>query len=240
MHCHHHHHHRARPLRRVVFGFFIILIGVLALLDNLKLFDARALLQFWPIVLVVAGVGKIIRARYPAGYLFGAILISIGTVLGLQNAGLIHFELRLWWPVLLIAGGMVVIVKGLFRRDAPRRNGMEGNTMVEHGSYVNARAVLSGIILKSDSQEFQGGEVSAVMGGVELDLRQASMQEQARLELFTFWGGISIKVPQDWSVVMNGVPVLGGIEDRSVPPMNPAKRLLISGYAIMGGIEIKN
>ena len=34
--------------------------------------------------------------------------------------------------------------------------------------------------------------------------------------------------------------LLGGIEDKTVPPANPAKRLVIEGYAIMGGVEVKN
>jgi hypothetical protein len=54
------------------------------------------------------------------------------------------------------------------------------------------------------------------------------------------WGGIVLRVPPDWSVVVTGMPILGGIEDKSVPPMAQSKRLVIDGYVIMGGIEIKN
>ena len=76
--------------------------------------------------------------------------------------------------------------------------------------------------------------------GGELDLRQASMQTEATIHVFAMWGGIQIKVPTDWSVVTNGIPLLGGIEDKSVPTTTSTKRLIIEGYAIMGGVEIKN
>ena len=53
------------------------------------------------------------------------------------------------------------------------------------------------------SSNFAGGEITAVMGGVELDLRNASIQTDAVLNVFAFWGGISLKIPSDWSVVNN-------------------------------------
>ena len=68
----------------------------------------------------------------------------------------------------------------------------------------------------------------------------AQLQQDATLNVFTMWGGISIRVPQDWTVMSQGVPLLGGIDDKTVPPAMPGKRLVIQGYAIMGGVEIKN
>jgi len=53
-------------------------------------------------------------------------------------------------------------------------------------------------------------------------------------------GGVEIRVPREWSVVVNGSPVLGGIEDKTIPPMMPGKRLVIDGSVIMGGVEITN
>jgi len=59
--------------------------------------------------------------------------------------------------------------------------------------------------------------------------------------VFAIWGGIDIKVPQDWTVVVEGTPFLGGFEDRTVQhPGNPSKRLVIRGIVIMGGADIKN
>jgi predicted membrane protein len=99
---------------------------------------------------------------------------------------------------------------------------------------------MSGIVLKNDSQEFTGGDISAVMGAVEIDLRQAAIATEAVLHLSIIMGGVEIKVPRDWSISVNGSPMLGGIEDKTVPPMTPGKRLLIEGSVIMGGVEISN
>jgi hypothetical protein len=112
----------------------------------------------------------------------------------------------------------------------------------DSNSTISAFVLLGGLKRTNDSQDFRGGEATAIMGGCEIDLRQASIKEgDAVLDLFAFWGGIEVRIPEDWSVVLEGIPVLGGYEDNSHPPKGDArKRLIIKGYAVMGGVEIKN
>jgi len=81
------------------------------------------------------------------------------------------------------------------------------------------------------------------MGGCEIDLRQASIAPgtEAIIDVFAFWGGIDIKVPEDWVVITKAVPIMGGIEDKSrVPQPLSTKRLIIRGIVVMGGIVVKN
>ena len=82
----------------------------------------------------------------------------------------------------------------------------------------------------------------AIMGGCEIDLRQAAIAaDEASIDTFAMWGGIKIKVPQTWNVILQGFPFLGGFDDKTVKPSDPsAKRLVIRGTAIMGGVEITN
>ena len=118
--------------------------------------------------------------------------------------------------------------------------GLSSGSRQSNDAVLQATGVLGGGVIKNDSQKFQGGEVDVFMGGVEVDLRQASMDNEAVLNVFAMWGGITIKVPLDWSVQVNAMALLGGIDDKSVPPMNSTKRLRIEGQAIMGGVEIRN
>jgi predicted membrane protein len=101
---------------------------------------------------------------------------------------------------------------------------------------------MSGVRRTLTSQDFKGGQLTAIMGGCEVDLRHASISGgTAVLDLFAFWGGIDIKVPQDWRVVVEGTPFLGGFEDKTLQqPGDASKRLVIRGTVIMGGAEITN
>jgi predicted membrane protein len=87
---------------------------------------------------------------------------------------------------------------------------------------------------------FRGGEITAVMGGCALDLRNSSIQDEAVVTVFAFWGGVTLKVPPDWTVVLNGTPIMGGFEEKTIAPPDNSKRLIIRGYAIMGGVEVRN
>jgi len=224
---------------RILLGIVIAVFGVLLLLGNLDIIETRHILRYWPVVFIAFGVMKIRQTRDTAGYVIGAGLIAAGALMTLNAAGVISFRMRDWWPVFMIFGGIYVVAESMNRRkdgDASWMKAIDGG----RDSVVSNTAFMSGGVVRCDSQDFRGGELTAVMGGLELDLRQATIQKEAVLNVFALWGGIEIRVPQDWSVVTNGVPILGGIEDKTIPPMQPAKRLVIDGYAIMGGVEIKN
>jgi hypothetical protein len=60
---------------------------------------------------------------------------------------------------------------------------------------VKALAMLGGVKWASDAPDFQGGEITAVMGGAHLDLRRATLRNRAVLDTFAMWGGIELVVP---------------------------------------------
>ena len=233
-----------RQRSRIVFALFIIVVGLFALLDNLHVFDSRRVQPFWPLVFVAMGALKLSTGRCARQFLFGAVLLVIGAGMTLNNLGLIHFRMQDLWPVVLILFGVNVLTRGSRRgtdgQPLPRPRAGERDERFEHGASIDASAMMSGIVLKNDSQEFAGGEINAVMGSVEIDLRQAAIATEAVLHLSVIMGGVEIRVPREWSVSVNGSPMLGGIEDKTVPPMTPGKRLIIEGSVIMGGVEITN
>ena len=106
---------------------------------------------------------------------------------------------------------------------------------------VSGLAILGGVKRGNNSRAFKGGDLTAIMGGCEIDLRQAAIDGEASIDLFAMWGGIEIRVPEDWTVISRVVPLLGGVEDKTRPPQGAtAHRLVLRGFAIMGGIEVKN
>ena len=51
------------------------------------------------------------------------------------------------------------------------------------------------------------------MGGCEIDLRHASIDGEAVIDIFALWGGVELRVPPDWTVVSRVTPILGGVDD---------------------------
>lgn len=228
-----------RDTTRMVLGAFVVLIGVFALADNLLQINTRQVLQFWPVVFMLIGAVKLSQTRRASGYVVGAVFLSLGVLLTLNNLELISFRMRDWWPLLVIGAGVAMIAKQPLRR---RMENLQQNAHASgvEGAELSATAVMSGNNLSVVSQDFRQGEVTAVMGGIEIDFRQASMQSEATLRVLAVMGGIEVKVPPDWRVECRATAFLGGVEDKTVPPAQATKRLVIEGFVMMGGVEVRN
>jgi hypothetical protein len=104
-------------------------------------------------------------------------------------------------------------------------------------------AMMSGV-RRQVTGAFAGAEATAIMGGVELDLRYSAMDaDEVIIDTFALWGGIEIWVPPSWEIVSQGLPLMGAFEDKTHVVTHAGSRqprLIVRGVAIMGGVEIKN
>jgi hypothetical protein len=233
------------PASQMAVGLFVIAIGLIFLLDNIGLLDLDFTLHLWPTALIFFGVLKILQTRTVSGSLVGAGLILFGGVTFLHEIGVITLGWRALWPLLLIIAGLSVVFKsdkggGLIRgRSLPE----DGTAAFDKGSddaQLNITAIMGGFERRVTTPDFRGGEVTAIFGGCELDMRQSSINGVAVLNVFALFGGITIKVPADWTVELEGTPIMGGFEEKTIAPATPSKRLIVRGYAIMGGMEVRN
>lgn len=106
---------------------------------------------------------------------------------------------------------------------------------------MSVMAIMGGVTRGNNSRAFRGADVLAFMGGCELDLRKAAINGEAVIDVFAMWGGIEIRVPEDWTVVSHIVPLMAGVDDKTRPPQTAtAHRLTLRGFILMAGVEVKN
>ncbi len=99
-------------------------------------------------------------------------------------------------------------------------------------------AVLSGV--RKTGRWFLGPvhRAFALMGGGTLDLREAQFTaEVTEIRVGALMGGFEIIVPPDLPVRVQGFALMGGLVDKTTA--SEAPRVLIRGWAVMGGIEVK-
>ena len=218
---------------QLLMGMIIIAVGMLFTLDNLGLIDAHRYVRFWPSALILAGLAKIWQCRAGGGAFAGFLFVIAGAWLLLDSFRIVTINIVDLWPLLLVFFGASLVLRGVRGRGA--RPSTDGH------STISALAVLGGVHRGSNSRAFRGGDLTAVMGGCDIDLRQAGIDGDAMIDVFALWGGIELKVPEDWTIASRVVPILGGFEDKTRPQRGAVThRLLIRGFAIMGGIEVKN
>ncbi|HTY59403.1 MAG TPA: DUF5668 domain-containing protein [Bacteroidota bacterium] len=223
---------------QAIIGAAAVLAGLFLLLDNFDVLDARMYLRFWPLVLVVFGLVRVMNSPHGGGRFVGGVIALAGVILIIRELGFTYIGLHELWPLVLILLGGSMLIGRTPRGEVTGDPG----PVADSRSMINALAVLGGVQQSNSSQEFRGGEASAIMGGCEIDLRQASIGgDEAVINTFAMWGGIKIKVPPGWNVVVQGIPFMGGFEDKTVKPTDTtAKRLVVKGTAIMGGVELTN
>ncbi len=60
------------------------------------------------------------------------------------------------------------------------------------------------------------------------------------MDVFVVMGGVQIRVPPDWVVSNQIVAVMGGVEDKSTGTRDTRNRLVLRGFVMMGGVEVKS
>jgi hypothetical protein len=223
----------SRPRGRAALGMALVALGVLWTLGNLGLLPDTALVRAWPLLAIAAGAFKVRQPPRDGQRAMGVALVGLGVFFQVQQ--LLSWRLAQSWPLLLVMAGGFLLWRAFDRRGAAPATD-EAPALAELAFIGGARRALH-------TPAFQGGYVTVVLGGSEVDLRGAAMASSpAVVDVFALWGGIDIKVPPGWLVDAKGVPLIGGFEDKTQAPLDPAAapRLVVRGYALMGAVEIHN
>ena len=223
---------------RLLFGLVLLTLGVLFTLDNLNLMESEHIIQWWPAILLVVGLCKLLGIGTSRHLVWGTMFTVFGGLMLGDALGQWDFEFWNFWPLLLIFVGGSLLLRGLSRKPP----GEGAGPHIDAGNDLRSFAFMSGVTRKITATEFRGGELSAVMGGVELDLRNARLGPTgvAMVEVFVWWGGIDIQVPEGWTVANEGLAIMGAVEDSTKVPGDGKQVLVIRGLVVMGGVEIKN
>lgn len=220
---------------RLVVGLVVIALGVVFLLDQLHLAEARRLLRFAPAVPLVLGLMLLTGIGYRRHLAGGVLLTFFSGWFLLRALGVLTVDPWTLWPVVLVVLGGWLVVAAI--------RGPASTASLEQGaSTLQAFALWSGSGRKVVSEDFRGGEVTAIMGGHEIDLRPAKMASgTAVIDLFVWWGGVELRVPPDWKVTNEALALLGGVDDKTKMPEGEVRgHLVLKGPIIMGGVEVKN
>lgn len=105
-------------------------------------------------------------------------------------------------------------------------------------TYVN---FMNGTSFSLENEEIEDISIYACMGGVDLDLRKADLEDVTRINIHNLMSGVVIKVPPMVNVRMeNSFTIMGGFANM-VPKYNDdtLKTIVIRSSALMGGVCIK-
>jgi len=232
-----------QQIKKYLFGIIIIAAGFILLLSNTGFlpYEIRHIFFSWQMLLIVIGLVSFFssESRTP-----GTILILIGGIFILPRIFDLQFNVwHIFWPVLLIAIGLLMLFKRSPRSFLEWRFQHKNTSNLDDG-FIHEENIFSGGKQRVMQQVFRGGHINCVFGGSEVDLTQATLAEGvSELEVNTIFGGVTLIVPCDWRIQLKMTSIMGGFSDkRSYLKENPdtSRILIIKGSTIFGGGEIKS
>ncbi len=217
----------------LVLGICVILFGLALTLDQLNIPHASFLVKLWPLILIALGATKLRQCEGFSGG--GLILVLVGAYLLVSNFSPDGIADSLW-PLILVGVGVYLVMKSVRRN--PARHPMDGE------AFVDSTAIFSGSRRQPQGgQPFKGGNLTAIFGGLELDLRAAEPSpEPMTLDVFVLFGGGEIRVPSGWAVDIRTTSIFGGVSNKvyDAPPPVGAPRLILTGSVFFGGFEVRH
>lgn len=117
--------------------------------------------------------------------------------------------------------------------------GEQGETT---GDKIVCSAVFAGRDIRVDNSYFYGANLSALFGGIDLNLKNALIKKNVTIEVKAVFGGIDLVMPPNVRVVVDVTPILGGVENGTRTPLGADENtptVYIKGTCLFGGVEVK-
>ncbi|MBV0901512.1 LiaF transmembrane domain-containing protein [Haloarcula salina] len=221
---------RRRLTAQTLLGGIVVLIGLALLGRSTGLFDLGALFVYVPSLFVLLGLYALVT---------GGLRNLVGPLLVVLVAGawqLVALDLLAasavvqFWPLLIVLFGLSLLL-GQYRAKA----------RAEQSDHVLLFAFFGGSERRVTADAFRSADLTALFGGIELDLRDAGIADApAHVSTTTIFGGTEIRVPREWNVRIDVLPLFGAAEDSRprADDEHDEVDLVVTGFVAFGGLEL--
>ena len=218
--------------QRITIGLALITAGALFLVSQL---GGQPFGQTWPVILIVVGASNFLMK--PRSWVFSGGLTIAGAILLLGTLNVLDVSMAILWPALLLGLGVVILFGGGRKRS--HRDRRKNETRAGGTPDLNVSAFFAGGEHRSSNEVIRRGQVSAIFGSAEVDLRGTTLAgDAATIEATALFGSLRLRVPNDWAVDVQTTNMFGNFESKRAQPADPKARLSILATSTFGSIEL--
>ncbi len=233
--------------KRFLIGSLLVIVGVVLIIDNFGFFPhiLPRWIWTWQSLLIVIGIFSMLTSERIGP---GIILIAVGSLFlfpDILRSIFPDFRIdgnMIWYLLIIIIGLALILNRGQehrgYRRHRFNNMGTDSTDLIDELTFFGGGEKII------NSNNFQGGRITTIFGGSEINLTQANLAEGIQeIEVFAMFGGWELIVPPNWQVKTEVTSIFGAVSDkRMVGPdtvRDHTRTLLIKGFVMFGGGEIK-
>lgn len=221
-------------LSNILWGVVLIAIGGIWLTNNLGLTHINLFFSGWWTLFII--IPSLIGLCKHQNKTWSLVWLFIGMLLFLNAQNIVTFAMirKITIPVIFILIGLGIMFQNTISTKINKRikelnkEGLPDYAAVFSGQKVHVKEV------------FTGANANAVFGGVDIDLREAQIQQDVILNCSAIFGGIDIKVPNNVNVKVKSTPIFGGVSNKAVEiAQQDIPTIYVNAFCLFGGVDIQ-
>lgn len=223
--------------KNILWGIVLVIIGVIVGLNALNITNINIFFNgWWTLFIIIPSLIGLLNEKDKTGNIIG-LIIGVVLLLGVQN--IIDFDLiwKLILPVIIIIVGLSLIFGNNLNKKINNEIKKINNKKGKNEEYCST---FSEQKIDFDDEEFKGASLTAVFGGITLDLRNAKINEDVVINTTSVFGGIDIYVPDNIKIKVKSTSIFGGVDNKKIKNNNEKEHIIyINASCIFGGVDIK-
>ena len=223
--------------KNILWGIVLVIIGVIVGLNALNITNINIFFNgWWTLFIIIPSLIGLLNEKDKTGNIIG-LIIGVVLLLGVQN--IIDFDLiwKLILPVIIIIVGLSLIFGNNLNKKINNEIKKINNKKGKNEEYCST---FSEQKIDFDDEEFKGVSLTAVFGGITLDLRKAKINEDVVINTTSVFGGIDIYVRDNIKIKVKSTSIFGGVDNKKNKNDNEKEHIIyINASCIFGGVDIK-
>ena len=193
-----------------IWGMALVILGVLYTGNTLDAWNFTLFFDgFWTLFIIIPSLISILSKGVT---LFPMVMLILGSMWLLSAQNILQDGVigKMIFPLILIVMGIQIVIKNFISTR------YQGNRISHNqGKKHDYTAIFGAGEYHLMNEVFYGASTTAIFGAVDLDLRDAIIEEDVVININSIFGAVDIMVPPNVRVETKGVPIFGGIENHS-------------------------
>lgn len=224
-----------KRINSIIWGCVLLAISAILILNAFGMTDIEIFFDgWWTLFIIVPSFVGLFTGRDKSANIIG-LLIGIFLLLACQNV--LDFDIlwKLVAPVIIAVIGIKMIFGGI-GKDKRFIKCIDENK----DNMKMVFSAFSGQDINFDNEVFRGAELTAVFGGIKLDLRNAIFEGDTVVNACCIFGGADIILPDNVNIKVNSNSLFGGIDNKKHQnSKDNVNTVYLNGTCIFGGVDVK-